>query len=201
MQFLILSMRTPADYSRVTVHMVASLDGFVAREDGRVDWLETAGSEFAAGETLSPEEIEEFLQTIDCYVMGARTYETALGFEKPGFGWASGNEPVFVLTSRTLPRRDEAVEFFNGELAELIGKRLRPRFRHVWVAGGGVVAGECVRLGLADEIRYSIAPVAIGAGIPFFQKLAQDVPLQLTGVRAFRNGMVELCYCVLAPRG
>ena len=65
--------------SRVTIHMVASLDGFVARKDGRVDWLETS-DEFAGGDTLDPEFVESFLKTIDCYVMGSRTYETALEF-------------------------------------------------------------------------------------------------------------------------
>src|SRR5262245_63821958 len=70
--------------SRVTIHMASSLDGFIARKDGRVDWLETS-DEFAGGDTLDPEFIETFLKTIDCYVMGSRTYETALGFEAKGF--------------------------------------------------------------------------------------------------------------------
>src|SRR5262245_30116704 len=61
--------------SRVTIHMAASLDGFIARQDGRVDWLETS-DEFAGGATLEPGFVAEFLKTIDCYVMGSRTYET-----------------------------------------------------------------------------------------------------------------------------
>ena len=65
--------------SQVTIHMVASLDGFIARRDGRVDWLETS-DKFEQGETLAPEFVETFLATIDCYVMGSRTYETALRF-------------------------------------------------------------------------------------------------------------------------
>jgi len=66
--------------SRVTIHMAASLDGFIARKDGRVDWLETA-DEFVGGDLLDPNLVEAFLKTIDCYVMGSRTYETALNFE------------------------------------------------------------------------------------------------------------------------
>ena len=85
--------------SRVTIHMAASLDGFIARRDGRVDWLETS-DKFEDGDTMSPEFVEEFLKTIDCYVMGSRTYETALEFEAKGFGWAYGNKPTFILTSR-----------------------------------------------------------------------------------------------------
>ena len=66
--------------SRVTIHMAASLDGFIARKDGSVDWLETSDN-FAGGATMDPAFVEAFLKTIDCYVMGSRTYETALGFE------------------------------------------------------------------------------------------------------------------------
>ena len=62
--------------SRVTIHMAASLDGFIARKDGSVDWLETS-DEFVGGDTMDPGLVEAFLQTIDCYVMGSRTYETA----------------------------------------------------------------------------------------------------------------------------
>ena len=179
--------------SRVTIHMVASLDGFIARKDGRVDWLETS-DEFAGGDTLEPGAVEAFLKTIDCYVMGSRTYETALGFEAKGFGWAYGDKPTFVLTRRELPRTRDTVEFFSGDLAQLVNGRLRPTFRSIWFVGGGVVSGECLRLGLADEVRYSIVPVLIGDGIPFFDQLDRDVALHLAEVKAYRNGMVELRY-------
>ncbi len=179
--------------SRVTIHMAASLDGFVARKDGRVDWLETS-DEFAGGETLEPGFVESFLKTIDCYVMGSRTYETALNFEAQGFGWAYGDKPTFVLTHRELPRTRDTVEFYAGDLAELVNGRLRPTFRSIWFVGGSVVAAECLRLGLADEVRYSILPILIGEGIPFFEKLDQDVALHLAEVQAYKSGMVELRY-------
>src|ERR1044072_4198199 len=97
--------------SRVTIHMAASLDGFIARKDGRVDWLEIS-DEFAGGETLDPEFVESFLKTIDCYVMGSRPYETALTFDSKGLGWPYGPKPTFVLTNRPLPRIRETVEFY-----------------------------------------------------------------------------------------
>ena len=89
--------------SRVTIHMAASVDGFIARKDGRVDWLETS-DEFVGGDTMDPGFVEAFLKTIDCCVMGSRTYETALRFESQGLVWAYGDKPTFVLTSRELPR-------------------------------------------------------------------------------------------------
>jgi dihydrofolate reductase len=179
--------------SRVTIHMAASLDGFVARKDGRVDWLETS-DEFVDGATLEPGFVEAFLKTIDCYVMGARTYETALGFEAKGFGWAYGDKPTFVLTHRELPRTRDTVELYAGDLAQLVGERLRPTFRSIWFVGGSVVSAECLRLGLADEVRYSILPILIGEGIPFFEKLDKDVALHLAEVKAYKSGMVELRY-------
>lgn len=179
--------------SRVTIHMVASLDGYIARRDGRVDWLETA-DEFAGGETLTPEDVEAFLRTVDCYVMGSHTYELALRFEAQGAGWAYGDTPTFVLTSRELPRSRQSVEFFSGDLAPLFDTVLRPRFRNIWVVGGSKVAGECLRLGLADELSYSIVPIVIGDGIAFFDRLDNDVALHLAKVTAYRNGMVESRY-------
>ena len=150
--------------------------------------------EFAGGETLDPEYIETFLKTIDCYVMGSRTYETALAFETKGMGWAYGDKPVFVLTHRDLPRTRKTVEFCSGDLSQLVNGRLRPAFESIWFVGGGAVCGECLRLGLADEIRYSILPIVIGDGIPFFDKLDRDVALHLTEVKAYKSGTVGLRY-------
>jgi dihydrofolate reductase len=173
--------------------MAASLDGFIARKDGRVDWLETS-DEFAGGDTMDPEFVAAFLKTIDCYVMGSRTYETALGFDAKGLGWPYGDKPTFVLTTRELPRTRDTVEFYSGDLAQLVNERLRPRFRTIWFVGGSVVSAECVRLGLADEIRYSIAPILIGDGIPFFANLDRDIALHLAEVKAYKSGIVALRY-------
>lgn len=183
--------------SCVTIHMAASLDGFIARKDGSVDWLETS-DEFEGGDTLDPEFVKSFLSTIDCYVMGSRTYETALGFEAKGFGWVYGDKPTFVLTTRDLPKTRSNVDFYSGDLAQLVNERLRPKFRSIWFAGGGSVSGECLRLGLADELRFSILPILIGHGIAFFDKLDSDVPLNLAEVKAYKNGMVALRYKVQA---
>ena len=185
----------PDPDSRVTIHMAASLDGFIARKDGRVDWLETS-DEFEGGDTLDQGFVEAFLKTIDCYVMGSRTYETALDFESKGLGWSYGDKPTFVLTTRDLPRNRDSVEFYSGDLAKFVNGRLRPTFRTIWFVGGGVVAGDCLRLGLADEVRYSILPIVIGDGKPFFERLDKDIALHLAEVKSYKNGTVELCYQV-----
>src|SRR5438093_5887435 len=119
---------------RVTIHMAASLDGFIARRDGRVDWLETS-DDFEDGDTMTPESVAEFLRTIDCYVMGSRTYETALDFEAKGLGWSYGDKPTFVLTRRTLRQTRSTVEFYSGDLGRLVGERLKPNFRSIRFVG------------------------------------------------------------------
>ena len=179
--------------SRVTIHMAASLDGFIARKDGSVDWLETS-DEYAGGDTMDPGLVEAFLNTIDCYVMGSRTYETALRFEAKGLGWSYGDKPTYVLTHRELPRTRDTVEFYSGDLAQFVKGRLRNSFRTIWFVGGGMLSAECLRLELADEIRYSILPILTGGGIRFFETLDKDIALHLAEVKAYRNGMVELRY-------
>ena len=183
--------------SCVTIHMAASLDGFIARKNGSVDWMDTS-DEFVGGYAMDAGAIEAFLATIDCYVMGSRTYETALAFKAKGLGWAYGETPTFVLTHRELPRTRDSVEFYSGDLAQFVNGRLRPTFRNIWFIGGGTLCGDCLRLGLADEVRYSILPILLGDGIPFFEKLGSDVALHLVEVAANKGGVVELRYEVRA---
>lgn len=181
--------------SRVTVHMAASLDGFIARKDGNVDWMQTS-DQFADGDSLDPEFVEAFLKNIDCYVLGSRTYQSALNFETRGLGWSYGDKPTFVLTSRELPGARDSVEFYSGDLRQFVNKHLRPRFRNIWFAGGSELCTECLRLGLVDEICYSILPILIGDGVSFFGKLDQDINLHLVDSKAYKSGMVELRYQV-----
>lgn len=98
--------------SKVTIHMVSSLDGYIVKKDGSVGWLETSDS-YDAG--VDGEDPEEFLKTIDCYVIGARTYETALHL-----GWPYGDKPTFVLTHRDLPSDRASVQFRSGDLERLV---------------------------------------------------------------------------------
>lgn len=182
----------------VTVHMASSLDGYIARRDGGVDWLETA-DDFPDGETMDPAYVAEFLNSIDCYVMGSHTYELALSFEAKGMGWVYGDKPTYVLTRRELPKTRPSVQFHAGDLRQFFDEQLRPRYASIWVVGGGAVCGECLRLGLADEVRYSIMPVVLGDGIPFFQGLDRDVALHLKEVKAYKSGMVALRYRVNRP--
>jgi dihydrofolate reductase len=175
--------------------MAASLDGYIAREDGSVDWMEIEDL-YPAGVDLDAAYIAEFLQGIDCYVMGSRTYLTARQFELDGRGWAYGDKPVFVLTSQALVSQRSNVRFHSEDLSSFFATQLRPHFKNIWVAGGSKLVSDCLKLGLADEVRYSVLPIIIGKGIPFFSGIETDVRLHLEDVKAYKNGIVAMRYIV-----
>ncbi len=174
--------------SKVTIHMVSSLDGFIAKNDGDISWMRLDDS-FEEGIELTDEYIAEFLKKIDCYMMGSRTYEHALKL-----GWAYGDTSVFVLTNRDLPKIRETVEFYSGDLKNFINDKLKPKYKGIWMVGGAEVTKEFIRLGLADEVVISILPIILGDGTLFFDYIGQEQKLHLTDVTAFKNGMVELTY-------
>jgi dihydrofolate reductase len=178
------------DKFKVTIHMVSSLDGIIAKKDNSVSWFETSGN-YEKG--VVGEDPAEFLKTIDSYVMGSKTYELALELSKD-YGWAYGDKPTVVLTNRNLQTDRQNIEFYSGDLSKLVNERLKPKHENVWVVGGSMLTREFIRLKLADEIRVSILPIILGEGLPFFDHIGQEQILHLKDTKAYKNGMVELCY-------
>ena len=119
------------DSFRLTIHMVSSLDGIIAKKDNSVDWFETS-SNYEKG--VSGPDPDDLLNSIDCYVMGSATYEHAEELSK-SYGWVYGDKPVIVLTSRNLRIDRPGVEIYAGDLHNLIVEKLKPRFNNVWVVG------------------------------------------------------------------
>jgi len=175
---------------KLTIHMVSSLDGIIAKKDNSVSWFETP-DHYEKG--TKGEDAWEFLKTEDCYVMGARTYEHALELSKT-YGWAYGDTPTIVLTHKNLPIERPNVEMYSGDLDSLVTQRLKPNYGNVWVVGGAALAKDFILAKLADEIRLSILPIILGDGILFFDHLGQELPLHLADVTAYKTGMVELRY-------
>ncbi|GAB4016362.1 dihydrofolate reductase family protein [Spirosoma migulaei] len=180
----------PTDSFTLTIHMVSSLDGMIAKKDNSVSWFETADS-YEKG--VAGQDPEEFLKTIDCYVMGARTYEHALELSK-SYGWAYGDTPTIVVTHRNLPIDRKNVELYSGDLNKLVNEHLTPNYTNVWLVGGAMLASEFIRLKLADEIRLSVLPIILGDGLLFLDQLGQEQALHLKEVTAYKTGMVELWY-------
>ena len=175
--------------SRVTLHAVSSLDGFIARKDNSVSWLDADGSVYEAGVSISEEEAAAFVKTIDCYVLGSRTYEHALEL-----GWPYGDTPTVVVTGREWPRTKESVEFYSGDLETLVHVKLAPRFRNIWLVGGAMLSQRFLSLGLVDEIRMTIAPILLGDGLRLFGGSLRETRWDLKNVVAYKNGFVELSY-------
>lgn len=168
--------------------MVSSLDGFIAAKDGSIAWMQSDDT-YERGVTLTEEYVADFLRSIDCYVMGSRTYEHALEL-----GWAYGDTPVFVLTHRDLMSDKETVEFYSGDLDKLVNDLLKPNFRNIWVVGGSLVVNSFIISELADDIVISVMPVVLGNGTRFFDYFEKQQQLHLKDVTAYKDGMVELRY-------
>lgn len=171
------------------MHVVSSLDGIIAKTDNSVAWLHSAGSSYEAGASISEEEAAAFVKTIDCYVLGSRTYEHALEL-----GWPYGDTPTIVLSSREWPPARKSVEFYSGDLKTLIDVKLASQYRNIWLVGGAVLCQRFLELGLVDEIRLTIAPVLLGEGVRLFGGSPAEERWDLKEVVAYKNGFVALWY-------
>jgi len=171
----------------VTLHVVSSLDGFIARKDNSVSWLDGYGDVYERG--VSEDGAEEIVKAIDCYVLGSRTYEHALQL-----GWPYGDTPTVVVTSRNLPSTRKSVGFYSGDLNKLVDVVLAPRYGNIWLVGGAIVCESFLRLGLVDEIRLTIAPVLLGDGLRLFGNSGAERRWQLKDAVAYKNGFVALRY-------
>jgi dihydrofolate reductase len=173
----------------VTLHVVSSLDGFIANKDNSISWLHSSGSVYEAGVSMSEEEAATFVKAIDCYVLGSRTYEHALEL-----GWPYGDTPAVVVTGREWPPARKSVEFYSGDLKALVDVKLAPRYRNIWLVGGAVLCQRFLDLGLVDEIKLTIAPVLLGEGLRLFGGSLTEERWNLKNVVAYQNGFVELSY-------
>jgi dihydrofolate reductase len=167
--------------------MVSSLDGFIARRDNTVSWLDGYDDVYERG--VSEDGGEEIVEAIDCYVLGSRTYEHALVL-----GWPYGDTPTVVVTNRQLPSTRKSVEFYSGDLKKLLDVHLAPRYGNIWLVGGAMVCDSFLRLDLVDEIRLMIAPILLGDGLRFFGNFTIERRWRLKDSVAYKNGFVALRY-------
>src|SRR5579862_5585058 len=125
-------MSGPGDKPRtstITLHVVSSLDGFIAKKDNSVSWMDSSGAVYEKG--VSEGDADNDVTSIDCFVLGSRTYEHALQL-----GWPYGDTPTVVITSRELPSTRKSVEFYSGDLEKLVHEILETRYRNIWLVGG-----------------------------------------------------------------
>ena len=168
-----------------TVFIATSLDGFIARPDGDIDWL---GEPSKDGEDYG---YQKLMDTVDFLVMGRNTYEKVLSF-----GQWPYSKPVVVLTSRPLNIADElanSVETMSGLPADVVGELSKRGAEHLYVDGGKTIQ-EFLDVDLIQRIIITRIPILLGEGIPLFGPLRQDIKLRHVETRAFADGNVQCEY-------
>ena len=171
---------------KTTVFIGTSLDGFIARADGALDFLPPGGGE--------PHGYDEFMASVDAMVIGRKTYETVLAFDT----WPYGQKPVFVLSTRPIaPAPDGAVvEHLPGPLTAVPSQLAARGIQHVYVDGGITVQG-FLRAGLIQRLIITRVPVLIGTGIPLFGPTTRDIRLKHIATRQYASGLVQSEYEVV----
>jgi dihydrofolate reductase len=174
----------------ISVFVGASVDGFIARADGALDWLPEGGGE--------PHGYNEFMASVDALVIGRKTFETVLTFGE----WPYGDKRVVVLGSRTIDlsgaaARGGIVEQMGGAPADIVSRLIALGVNHVYL-DGGITIQRFLREGLVHRLIITRVPVLIGEGIPLFGSLLRDVRLRHVRTEHFEGGLVQTEYGVIA---
>jgi dihydrofolate reductase len=170
-----------------SVFIGTSVDGFIARPNGDLDFLPPGGGE--------PHGYDEFMATVDAMVIGRKTFETVLAYPT----WPYGDKRVVVLSSRPLDFsavKGGVVEQMGGPPAEIVSKLAARGIRHIYVDGGVTIQG-FLREGLIQRLIITRVPVLIGSGVPLFGTLLRDVRLHHIQTRHFPSGLVQTEYQVI----
>ena len=173
---------------KASVFIATSLDGFIARADGDLDWL-------TGGESTSTEQdygYQEFIDSVDTLVIGRNTFEQVLTFDT----WPYSGKKVVVLTSRPSavpPHLTDSVEWLSLPPQRLVERLASQGATHLYVDGGKTIQG-FLSAGLINELIITRIPILIGAGIPLFGPLDHDVRLTHIATRQFENGFVQSRY-------
>ena len=170
---------------KISVYIAMSIDGYIARKDGSIDWLEQG---HVGDEDYG---FKKFFNSIDALVLGRNTYETVSAFDK----WPYTGKRVIVL-SDTLKEVRMETELFSGPLTHLISMLHSDGIQHVWV-DGGITISKFLEAGLVDHITISIIPVILGSGIPLFSFMNIEQVCRFISTQSFPSGLVQLQYEVI----
>lgn len=179
---------------QTSVFIAVSLDGYIARPDGTIDWLVE----------IPPLPDEDygyaaFMDSVDCIIMGRATFEQVLGFDE----WAYGTTRLIVLSAslREVPANaPPTVELYHGDLAQLVQQLADEGHRRAYVDGGKTIQS-FLRAGLLSDLIITTIPILLGAGLSLFGPLPADVHLRLQRSRAYANGFVQSEYEVMPAPG
>ncbi len=168
----------------VSVFISATLDGFIGRADGALDWLtQIDDSDTDYG-------YEEYYDSVDGVLMGSNTYEmiSSLG------PWPYSSKPSFVFTHRNLKACGTNIFFVSGDPLQLVSSRQLSSFRRLWLVGGSGLIANCLKRRLIDEYVITLLPVILGHGLRLFPSPIAEEWLSLAGFRTYDRGVIQLCY-------
>lgn len=170
--------------SRKIVYIATSLDGFIARKNGDIDWLE---------EDPSYDYYPEFIRNVEVILMGAGTYEKVMSF---GIDWPYPKQRSYVFTHKKAHTKEKNIEFTDEDISSFINRIQAEIKGDIWIMGGSNLINQFLKKGLVDEIIVGILPIILGEGIPLF--IGQDdIKLELTKVSSYEKGMVQIHYNVI----
>src|SRR5436305_4799600 len=171
---------------KASVFIATSLDGFIARSDGALDWLPEGGGE--------PHGYPEFMATVDALVIGRKTFETVLAFPE----WPYGSKAVIVLSSRPenfQPPAGTNCTIMTATPAEVVDRTAAQGMGHLYI-DGGVTIQRFLAAGLIQRMIITRVPVLLGTGIPLFGPVAHDLRFAHVATRAYPSGLVQSEYVI-----
>ena len=171
---------------KTVLYLAMSVDGYIADEQGGVNWLGGDGSQPDA-----PGSYPAFYDTVDTIVMGWTTYHQIVTELAPD-SWPYQDRPCYVVTHRQEPDRD-GIQFWNGDLTTLVDKLKKEQEGVIWICGGASVAGQLLKEGRIDRLWLSVIPTVLGTGVRLVPDMEQEFNLKLVGTEQY-NGIVDLVY-------
>ncbi|HKN07370.1 MAG TPA: dihydrofolate reductase family protein [Thermoplasmata archaeon] len=173
---------------KASVFIATSVDGFIARQDGGLDWLPANGGE--------PHGYEEFMATVDAIVIGRKTLETVLAYDS----WPYEKKPVIALSATLTEVKvpDDAVcEIMSGPPHQIVARLEKRGVKHIYVDGGVTIRG-FLEAGLIQHLTITRVPILLGSGIPLFGVLPHDIRLEHLATQSYSGGLVKSEYRILA---
>jgi len=171
---------------KVTYYVASSLDGYIAKEDGDVSWLEELDI------SMEDAGYDEFYSTVDALVMGRKTYEMVVSFGQ----WPYGEKPVWVCSSNKISPV-EGINLQAGSTPEDVHKAANEmNIKHLWLVGGGRLASSFLENNLLTNISLSLMPIILGNGIKLFGDLPSPIKIKKENHKPHESGMVQLDYTI-----
>lgn len=181
---------------KCSAFIATSVDGFIARKDGSVDWLHTAGNQDIEMGNQTDMGFYDYLKTVDCLIMGRKTMEVIANMKLTEDQWPYGNMPIVVLSS-SLTETPESlagkIRFFNGQLQDLLDQLEADGYHHAYIDGGTTIQ-QFINEKLMNEMTIARVPVLLGEGIPLFGKPGIEVRLTDAETKAYPNDFVQVKY-------